>query len=172
MPAEATAAALTGGLLLWLASAPALASCWQLHDRGPVPLADCQLSDSGLVLGPAAVAGLQHDHRGLAAIQAGSGFYLHHQDGRLLQVPAMDNGPDTFQHGLVRGLVAGRYGFFATRLQARIAPVFDGALPFDAASGTAWVCKGCQPATAGADGQQVWHGGHHWQIDQHGKALP
>ena len=174
MPADARQAALSGGLLLYLASAPVLAStaCWQWHDAGREPLPDCQRTDTGLALGPAALSQLRHDQRGLARIQSAGQFHYHHRSGRQLQVPAMDNGADDFQRGLVRGIVAARYGFFHRPLKPRIAANFDGALPFDPASGSAWVCRGCRLSAPAADGQRSWVGGTHWQINTTGKPVP
>jgi hypothetical protein len=166
------AAALCSGLLL--AALPAMADvrCRQLLDDGPQPLPGCRLLDGQPVLEASALAGLQHGSDGLAVILADGRFYYQHRNGRLLQVATMDNGPDDFQRGLVRGIVAGRYGFYDRDLAQRIAPQFDGALPFDPDTGRAAVCQGCHAVPAGPDGQHSWLGGRHWHIDVNGQPLP
>lgn len=166
------AAALCSGLLLAALPALADASCRQLLDDGPQPLPGCRLQDGQPLLDASALAHLRHDADGLAVILADGHFHYHHRNGRLLQVATLDNGPDDFQLGLVRGIVAGRYGYYDHDLVQRIAPQFDGALPFDPASGSAAVCLGCRPLPTGADGQHSFIGGRHWRINIHGHPLP
>lgn len=166
------AAALGSGLLLAALPALAQASCRQLLDDGPQPLPGCRLQDGQPLLDASALAHLHHDADGLAVILADGHFYYQHRNGRLLQVATLDNGPDDFQLGLVRGIVAGRYGYYDRDLAQRIAPQFDGALPFDPDSGSAGVCQGCRAVPASADGQHSLLGGRHWRIDLHGQPLP
>lgn len=158
---------------LLLASAPVLASqCWQLHGQGVHRLPDCRVAGARLQLGSAGKSQLVQGPDGLARITAAGRFHYLHRNGRQLQVPAMDNGPDDFQHGLVRGVVNGRLGFYDRQLGQKIAAQFDGALPFDAATGTAWVCTGCRWSADGEDEHPRWVGGRHWQIDTAGKRVP
>lgn len=166
------AGAVCAGLLL--ASLPAQAGkvCQQWLDDGPAPLPGCRADGDQLRLAAPALARLQHDADGLAVIWANARFYYHHRNGRLLQVATLDNGPDAFQRGLVRGVLAGRYGYYDRTLAQRIAPQFDGALPFDPASDSAAVCLGCHPLPTDADGQHSFIGGRHWRINIHGHPLP
>ena len=166
------AAALCSGLLLTTLPALATASCRQLLDDGLQPLPGCHLLAGQPVLDAQARSQLRHDADGLAVILAEGDFYYVHRNGRLLQVATLDNGPDDFQLGLVRGIVAGRYGYYDHDLVQRIAPQFDGALPFDPDSGSAGVCQGCRAVPASADGQHSLLGGRHWLIDLHGQPLP
>ena len=166
------AAALCSGLLLTTLPTLAAAGCRQLLDDGTQPLPGCHLQAGQPMLDTQALAQLQHDADGLAVILADGHFHYRHRNGRQLQVATMDNGPDDFQLGLVRGIVAGRYGYYDRTLAQRIAPQFDGALPFAPDSGSAMVCQGCRAAPASRDGQHSFIGGRHWRIDTHGQALP
>jgi hypothetical protein len=57
-------------------------------------------------------------------------------------VPDFDNGADGFSNGLIRIIRNDKYGYADRKGKIVIAPVYDGALPFE--NGVAKVCSGCK----------------------------
>ncbi|MGE8289916.1 MAG: WG repeat-containing protein, partial [Stenotrophomonas sp.] len=76
-------------------------ACYRRDTGRPDVLPGCKQTAPGtLVISAAALAALQFDENGLAALQAGHQYYYVRRDGRRLPVITYDNGPDYFQEGL------------------------------------------------------------------------
>lgn len=105
---------------------------------------------------------------GLAeAAIAGIGWLWVRRDGLALPVFLLDNGPDPFQQGLVRGWHEGKVAFYDRRLRLVLATSYDWSYPFNA-RGEALVCTGCR-----SDGRlpATMTGGRWGVIDQQGRLL-
>lgn len=132
------------------------------------PRARQQLRFGGALLGLTTWSSAPH--LGLPGGVAPGAYWLH-RDGRILETPLYDNGPDYFQHGLVRYIDArGKLGFVDRQLRVVIPAAFDVALPFHA--GRAEVCNGCvRPPRSGIDAEQreVASGGTWGSVDRRGR---
>lgn len=134
-------------------------------------LEGCQQTVAGtLDISPAALARLEYDADGLAAIRAGQQHYYLRRDGRQLAVLTYDNGPDYFGEGLTRARVGGKTGYYNQQLQPAFATRFDWGWPFK--DGVAEVCQGCRPGKPDADGHVPVIGGESFRIDRHGRRVP
>lgn len=145
-------------------------ACYHRDTGRPDVLPGCKQTAPGtLVISAAALAALQFDENGLAALQAGHQYYYVRRDGRRLPVITYDNGPDYFQEGLTRARVDGRIGYYDTQLQPAFAERFDWGFPFE--NGSAEVCNGCHEGPPDAGGHTGIVGGTHFRIDRQGAHL-
>lgn len=118
-------------------------------------------------LAPAHAARLPF-HHGLAEVAIpGLGWLWVRPDGLGLPVFTLDNGPDPFAQGLVRGRYAGKVAFYDRRLRRVLATPYDWAYPFNA-RGQALACTGCH-SDGRAPASMV--GGLWSLIDRHGRIL-
>jgi len=145
-------------------------ACYRRDTGRPDVLPGCKQTAPGtLVISKAALAALQFDENGLAALQAGHQYYYVRRDGRHLPVITYDNGPDYFQEGLTRARVDGRIGYYDTQLQPAFGERFDWGFPFE--NGSAEVCNGCHEGPPDAGGHTGIVGGTHFRIDRQGAHL-
>lgn len=145
-------------------------ACYRRDTGRPDVLPGCKQTAPGtLVISAAALAALQFDENGLAALQAGHQYYYVRRDGRHLPVITYDNGPDYFQEGLTRARVDGRIGYYDTQLQPAFGEHFDWGFPFE--NGSAEVCNGCHEGPPDAGGHTGIVGGTHFRIDRQGAHL-
>lgn len=104
----------------------------------------CARHEGGMIrVAPTHVARMRFE-RGLAELRVpGIGCLWARRDGLALPVFTLDNGPDPFAQGLVRGWREDKVAFYDRRLRLVLATPYDWAFPFDA-RGEALVCKGCR----------------------------
>ena len=146
-------------------------ACYRMDTSTFEVLEDCQQTAPGILrISDKALARLEFNADGLAAILAGKQHYYLRRDGRRLPVITYDNGPDYFEEGLTRALVGGRIGYYDVQLQPAFAARFDWGWPFH--DGIAEVCQGCRPGKPDADGHVSMVGGTRHRIDRQGKRLP
>lgn len=152
------------------AAATAATPCQQSDDDGIWQvLHDCSLgADDQLQMSAQVHAQLRYDGDGLALLRAGGGLYYVHRDGRQLHTLIYDNGADYFADGLVRGLVAGKVGYFDAQLRPAFAQHYDFGFPF--IDGIAEVCNGCREVRVDAE-HHARTGGQWLRIDRHGRVL-
>lgn len=161
--------------LLSLALLPGAASagdaCHRLDTADFAVLDGCvQIAPGQLKLSPTALARLDYDNNGLAAVQAGRQHYYVRGDGAQLAVVTYDNGPDYFADGLTRARVSGRIGYYDIQLRPAFPGHFDWGFPFQ--NGIADVCTGCRQGPPDAGGHTGIVGGTHFRINLQGKRLP
>ena len=100
----------------------------------------------------------------------GVGWAYVRRDGRNLEVPAFDNGPDDFSEGLVRIRRRGKTGYADASFATVIPPRFDFAWPFE--KGRALVCLSCRPAPDARLGEHAPVAGGTWgYIDRTGREV-
>lgn len=158
-------------LILLPATGSAATPCYRLDTAMFEVLEGCQQTDAGtLDISTAALAVLEYDADGLAAIRAGQQHYYLRRDGRQLAVLTYDNGPDYFEEGLTRARVDGQIGYFDHQLQPAFAARFDWAWPFK--DGVADVCQGCTLGEPDALDHVSVVGGRHYRINRQGKTVP
>lgn len=161
--------------LLSLVLLPGAASageiCHRLDTADFAVLDGCTQSTPGtLRISPAALARLDYDDNGLAAVMAGKQHYYVRRDGRHLAVISYDNGPDHVAEGLVRARVDDRIGYYDLQLQPAFSARFDWGFPFH--NGVAEVCNGCRKSEPDANGHTALIGGKRFHIDRQGQRLP
>ena len=161
--------------LLSLVTAPALAlvdqACYRMDTDTFKILEGCKrASDGTLIVSETALAQLEYDADGLAAVIAGKHHYYLRRDGRHLAVITYDSGPDYFEEGLARAWVDGQIGYYDRQLQPAFAARFDWGWPFK--DGIAEVCQDCAPGKPDAGGHTAIEGGKHYRIDRQGNILP
>ncbi|WP_421569895.1 WG repeat-containing protein [Stenotrophomonas sp. PD6] len=157
-------------LLPALGSAQAPACQRLTEEYGLQPLAGCHLDQGRPVLDAAALARLDYDPHGLAAVYAADSFHYVTRQGRTQAVITWDNGPDYLEEGLLRGRVGPRIAYFNAALEQAVPGTFDFGWPF--ADGVAQVCNGCRPGTPDGDGHTPIEGGEWFDIDRHGRRVP
>jgi len=109
---------------------------------------------------------------GMAAVFVeGRGWAYVRRDGRTLEVPEFDNGPDDFSEGLVRIRRDGKTGYADRSFRTVIRPRFDDGWPFD--GGRALVCIGCRlaPPDPRHDEHRPVSGGAWGFIDRTGREV-
>ncbi|MCD9086532.1 WG repeat-containing protein [Stenotrophomonas sp. SY1] len=161
--------------LLSLALLPGAASagdaCHRLDTADFAALNGCAQTTPGMLkISAAALARLDYDGNGLAALMAGGQHYYVRRDGTHLAVISYDNGPDYFADGLTRARIDGRIGYFNVLLQPAFPERFSWGFPFQ--DGIAEVCNGCHEGEPDAGGHTAIVGGTRFRIDQYGKHLP
>ncbi len=164
---------MTALLSLALLSPIALADepCYRLDSEMFKPLQGCkQARDGTLAVSETALAQLEYDADGLAAVIAGKQHYYLRSDGRQLAVITYDNGPDYFEEGLTRAMIDGQISYYDHQLQPAFAARFDWGWPFK--DGVAEVCQGCAPGKPDPGGHTAIEGGKHYRINRQGKLLP
>lgn len=160
--------------LLSLALLPGAAragdACHRMDTADFAVLDGCvQRAPGTLKISAAALARLNYDGNGLAALMAGRQHYYVRRDGTQLAVISYDNGPDAFADGLVRARIDGRIGYFNVQLQPAFAERFSWGFPFQ--DGMAEVCNGCHAGQPDAGGHSSIVGGTRFSIDRHGRHL-
>ncbi len=139
-------------------------------ERGEVP--DCLTdgTDGCLYVTPQIRKQLTYDSHGLAAIhtQNYNWMYVDRRGWVVARdVPTYDNGPEPFNDGLVRFVREGKYGVANRKGQVVVAPIYDGAMPFE--NGRATVCNACLMKT---QGEYSWFDGGTWlAINAKGKVI-
>lgn len=116
----------------------------EIGDRGPCAYRG---ADSKVRIDPAHLERLSYSEEGLGSVWVnGVGWIYVKRDGETLEVLALDNGPDPFAEGLVRGLRNGKVAYFDRSFRMVIAPRYDFGWPFS--GGRARVCLGCRTEPA------------------------
>lgn len=115
---------------------------------------------SGWQMQPEHLSRMDFGTDGLAVVMIQSQWHYVKTDGQLLAVPTLDNGPDDFSEGLVRGWVNGKLGYFDANLRPVIAAQYDFGWP--AQQGQVEVCQGCRFSQPDAEGRRgvidgQWH---------------
>jgi hypothetical protein len=139
----------------------------------PHPGCGSRSADGTIKLSSATLSEIDFDAQGLArvAIDAGSWLYVR-RTGAVLEVLAVDNGPDDFAEGLVRGLRDGKVVYFDRSFKVVIGPKYDFGWPFE--HGRAMVCVDCHlsaPSASQCDEHIPVLGGRWGFIDHRGREV-
>ena len=154
-------------------------ACYRRDTGRPDVLPGCKQTAPGtLVISAAALAALQFDENGLAALQAGAGeptpegLYALARTTLVkdeLHYARFDRAFGQFLGQSKRSAKAGRIGYYDTQLQPAFAERFDWGFPFE--NGSAEVCNGCHEGPPDAGGHTGIVGGTHFRIDRQGAHL-
>jgi len=127
-------------------------------DRDVVP--DCirEASNGKLIIAPQYVKDLHFDYSGLARVWSGvppkAWMYVDRKGAVLITgVPSVENDADDFSEGLVRTVVADKYGFADRKGSIVIMPTYDWASSFH--HGSAEVCNKCHKMCVMSDSKMV-----------------
>ena len=96
----------------------------------------------------------------IGGARTGGGIAYVRRDGRAVSVFILDNGPDYFREGLVRGLRHGKLIYYDHALRPVIVTGYDWGYPFD--HGRADVCTGCKEQRL--DDEHSTMGGGRWAV--------